>query len=295
MKNSFAPHIIPHPFGRRTASQSPETDVVSRSLDRVPIVQHIARAQAVESGEAARQMPSREERAKMRRRRLDGQTSARADHARVFAAAGALQTRIIDKLDAEVASTLPRHELAVQLAAIIDEVLAGHELNMNQVEQRDLVTMMLNEMIGLGPLESLLTDDSVTDILVNNADNVYVERAGKLELTNIKFRDNSHVMATAMRIANRVGRRVDEAQPYVDARLADGSRVNIIAPPLALKGPTISIRKFTRQPMSLDRMVEQGNLTPAMATVLSVAAHSRLNIIVSGGTGAGKTTLLNAL
>ena len=231
----------------------------------------------------------------MRRRRLDGKTTARADHARVLAAASALQAKIIDKLDAEVASTLPRPELAAQLAAIIDEVLAGHELNMNHVEQRDLVTMMLNEMIGLGPLESLLSDDSITDILVNNADNVYVERAGKLELTNVKFRDNSHVMATAMRIANRVGRRVDETQPYVDARLADGSRVNIIAPPLALKGPTISIRKFTRQPMSLDRMVEQGNLTPAMATVLSVAAHSRLNIIVSGGTGAGKTTLLNAL
>ena len=230
-----------------------------------------------------------------RRRRLDSKSLANADRARVIGAANRLHVMILEKLDTLVVSKLSRAELAAELTPIVGESLAEFELTLNQIEQRDLVTMLLNEMVGLGPIEALLSDDSVTDILVNAADSVYVERSGKLELTDIRFRDNNHVMDTAIRIASRVGRRIDETTPYVDARLTDGSRVNIITPPLALKGPTISIRKFSRRPITLETMVQQQNMSPAMATVLSVAAHCRLNILVSGGTGAGKTTLLNAL
>jgi len=150
-------------------------------------------------------------------------------------------------------------------------------------------------MLGLGPLEPLLMDESITDIMVNEPKQVYVERKGKLELTSIQFRDNSHVLNIAARIVNGVGRRVDESSPLVDARLEDGSRVNIIIPPLAIDGPSISIRKFAKKGITLDIMASQANMSEAMATVLKVGARSRLNILISGGTGSGKTTLLNAL
>jgi pilus assembly protein CpaF len=155
--------------------------------------------------------------------------------------------------------------------------------------------MLLNDMLGLGPLEALLADDSVTDIMVNGPKQVYVERKGKLEVTDVNFRDNQHVMNIASRIVSRIGRRVDESTPLVDARLEDGSRVNIIIPPLAIDGPSISIRKFAKQKITLDKMVEQQNIGAAMAQVLKIAARAKLNILISGGTGSGKTTLLNAL
>jgi len=154
---------------------------------------------------------------------------------------------------------------------------------------------VLDEMLGLGPLERLLNDDSVTDIMVNGAQKVYVERKGKLELTDVTFRNDDHVMNIAQRIVAKVGRRVDQTQPLVDARLEDGSRVNIIVPPLALRGPTISIRKFSKKPITLDMMIRQDNLSEKMGKLLKIAAASRLNIVISGGTGSGKTTLLNAL
>src|SRR5690349_21573480 len=150
-------------------------------------------------------------------------------------------------------------------------------------------------MLGLGPLEPLIEDETVTDIMVNGARQVYVERRGKLELTGVRFRDDDHVMNVATRIVTRVGRRIDEATPLVDARLMDGSRVNIIAPPLAIDGPTISIRKFSKKTITLDTMAQQANISAEMATLLKVAARCRLNILISGGTGSGKTTLLNAM
>ena len=150
-------------------------------------------------------------------------------------------------------------------------------------------------MLGLGPLEPLLADDSVTDIMVNGPKQIYVEKRGKLVLTPARFRDNDHIMVVAGRIVNQVGRRVDEQSPLVDARLADGSRVNIIIPPLAIDGPSVSIRKFSKRRIDLDLMARQRNLSPSMATVLKIAARSGLNILISGGTGSGKTTLLNAL
>jgi pilus assembly protein CpaF len=150
-------------------------------------------------------------------------------------------------------------------------------------------------MIGLGPLEPLLADETVTDIMVNGPHQVYVERRGKLELTDVVFRDDPHVLHVATRIVTEVGRRVDESTPLVDARLKDGSRVNIIIPPLAIDGPTIAIRKFSKKEITLDVMARQGNISPDMATVLKIAGRCRLNILISGGTGSGKTTLLNAM
>jgi pilus assembly protein CpaF len=177
----------------------------------------------------------------------------------------------------------------------VQEVLAELQIRLNQREQQELITLLVNDMLGLGPLEPLLADDSVTDIMVNGPNQIYVERNGRLVLTDAAFRDDAHVMSVAGRIVSQVGRRVDESSPLVDARLPDGSRVNIIIPPLALDGASISIRKFSKRGIDLDLMARQGNLSPQMATVLKIAARSRLNILISGGTGSGKTTLLNAL
>jgi pilus assembly protein CpaF len=202
---------------------------------------------------------------------------------------------VMERIDSEVATRMSRDQLSGQLSGVVSEILGELKIQLNQREQRDLVTLMLNDMLGLGPLEVLLADDSVNDILVNGAKNIFVERKGKLERTDITFRDDSHVMAVAGRIVSAIGRRIDESTPLVDARLADGSRVNIIIPPLAIDGPSISIRKFSKKTIDLDVMMRQGNISPAMATVLKIAARTRLNILISGGTGSGKTTLLNAM
>ncbi len=202
---------------------------------------------------------------------------------------------VLERIDSEVATRLNRAELATQLSSVVAEVLAEQKISLNQREQRDLVTLMLNDMLGLGPLDPLLADESVTDIMVNGPKQIYVERKGKLVLTGATFRDNAHVMAIATRIVSTIGRRVDESSPLCDARLMDGSRVNIIIPPLAIDGPSISIRKFSKRSIDLDRMAAQQNISPAMATVLKIASRVRLNILISGGTGSGKTTLLNAL
>jgi pilus assembly protein CpaF len=158
-----------------------------------------------------------------------------------------------------------------------------------------VATDIVNDMIGLGPLEQLLNDDSVTDIMVNGPDMVYVERQGKLEKTWVTFRDHAHILQIAQRIASRIGRRVDEASPMVDARLPDGSRINIVTPPVSLNGPVLSIRKFSRRTIDIDMMIRQKNLSLKMAEFLQIATTCRLNTLVSGGTGSGKTTLLNAL
>ena len=206
-----------------------------------------------------------------------------------------VQPILMEKMDVSKAIALPRSELSDQIAAIVGEILAEQKMRLNLLEQRDLVTTLINDMLGLGPLESLLSDESITDILVNGAKQVYVERSGKLVLSDVTFRDNAHVMSIATRIVTRIGRRIDESSPLVDARLEDGSRVNIIIPPLAIDGATISIRKFAKQSITLDVMARQQNLSVEMATVLKIATRSQLNILISGGTGSGKTTLLNAL
>jgi len=202
---------------------------------------------------------------------------------------------VMERIDSEVATKLNRDQLSHQLSDVVAEILGELKIQLNRREQRDLVNILLNDMLGLGPLESLLSDETVNDIMVNGAKQVYVERKGKLELTDLTFRDNAHVMSVVTRIVSSIGRRIDESSPLVDARLADGSRVNIIIPPLAIDGPSISIRKFSKKTIDLDVMARQRNISPAMATVLKIASRCQLNILISGGTGSGKTTLLNAL
>jgi len=213
----------------------------------------------------------------------------------IEAAKAIVQPEILKRIDAGKAAEMPRGELAGQLSDIVSEILAEESLQLNLLEQRDLITMLLNDMLGLGPLEPLLADDAVTDIMVNGPKQVYVERKGKLEVSGVTFRDNAHVMNIANRIVSRIGRRVDESSPLCDARLEDGSRVNIIIPPLAIDGPSISIRKFPKMKITLDRMVETQNMSDAMCQVLKIAGRAQLNILISGGTGSGKTTLLNAM
>jgi pilus assembly protein CpaF len=206
-----------------------------------------------------------------------------------------IQPILLERIDVSKAVILPPEELAKQISEVVSEILAEEKLQLNVAEQRDLVTALLNDLLGLGPLEVLLADETVSDIMVNGPKQVYVERKGKLQLTDVAFRDNAHVMSICTRIVSRIGRRVDETSPLCDARLPDGSRVNIIIPPLALDGPSISIRKFAKHKITLEVMERQQNLSPDMATVLKIAGRCRLNILISGGTGSGKTTLLNAL
>ncbi len=206
-----------------------------------------------------------------------------------------IQPLVMDRLDVSAASQLPRDELSHQLRDIVKEVLDEEKLRLNSPEQMSLVELLLDDMLGLGPLEPLLADESITDIMVNGPYQTYVERNGKLEVTDVKFRNNEHVLNISRRIVSIIGRRVDETSPLVDARLQDGSRVNIIIPPLAIDGPAISIRKFAKKSITLDVMNRQNNISDAMSTVLKIAARSGLNILISGGTGSGKTTLLNAM
>ena len=206
-----------------------------------------------------------------------------------------IQPILLERIDVSKAVTLPPDDLARQIGEITSEILNEEKLQLNLAEQRDLVTALLNDMLGLGPLEALLADEAVTDIMVNGPNQVYVERRGKLELTDVTFRDDAHLLGICTRIVTRVGRRVDETTPLCDARLKDGSRVNIVIPPLALDGPSISIRKFAKQKITLDVMERTNNLSAEMGAVLKIASRARLNILISGGTGSGKTTLLNAL
>jgi len=206
-----------------------------------------------------------------------------------------VQPVLFDRIDISAALTLPRDELTRQISEIVMEISLEEKLQLNKAEQEDLVKVLLDEMLGLGPLEPLLADETINDIMVNGYNQVYIERRGKLELTDVKFRDDRHVMNVATRIVSQIGRRVDESSPLVDARLADGSRVNIIIPPLAIDGPMISIRKFAKKKITLEVMEQQQNMSSSMATVLRIAARSKLNILISGGTGSGKTTLLNAM
>ena len=219
----------------------------------------------------------------------------RANRTVIEAAKAQIQPLVLEHMDIAAAADMPRATFEAQLTGWVKELLADNKIQLNFNEQRDLVQSLIADMLGLGPLEPLIEDETVSDIMVNGPKQVYVERGGKLELTDINFRDDQHVMNVAAKIVTRIGRRVDESSPLVDARLPDGSRVNIIIPPLAIDGPSISIRKFSKKTITLDSMAQQGNISPEMATLLKIAARCRLNILISGGTGSGKTTLLNAL
>jgi pilus assembly protein CpaF len=220
---------------------------------------------------------------------------AAAARATIEAARARLQPIVMARIDVSEAAKLSRLELETQLSELIPELLVETRLQLNAAEQRAVVESLLDEMLGLGPLEPLLADEKVSEVMINGARQVYVERGGKLELSDVSFRDNAHVLSIATRIVSRIGRRIDETQPLVDARLIDGSRVNIIIPPLALDGPSITIRKFSKKSITLDVMIRFGSVSQKMAALLKIAGRCRMNILISGGTGSGKTTLLNAI
>src|SRR4051812_19882267 len=203
--------------------------------------------------------------------------------------------RLLERVDPEAAATLSKDELAEEFRPIIGEVLADLKLTLNRREQFALEKVLIDELLGLGPLEELLSDPNINDIMVNGPDQTYIERKGKLELAQIQFRDEEHLFQIAQRIVTRVGRRVDQTTPLAAARLADGSRVTVIVPPLSLKGTAISIRKFSAKPITLDMMAKGGSMNDKMATALKIAGACRFNVIISGGTGSGKTTMLNAM
>ena len=211
----------------------------------------------------------------------------------------ALKTRIhrqlIERIDLSKLDVVPRDLVEHQIRQILEDLLAEDGTPLSRREREQIVVEVQHEAFGLGPLEPLMRDRTISDILVNGAREVYVERRGKLERTDVVFRDDAHLLHTIERIVSQVGRRVDESSPMVDARLPDGSRVNAIIPPLALNGPVLSIRRFAVEPYRMQDLLAFGTLTPVLAKVLIAAVRARLNILVSGGTGGGKTTLLNIL
>ena len=206
-----------------------------------------------------------------------------------------LHRRVIDSLDLKNLDKIPPERLGEQLRSVLAALLGGAKIPLNQSEREMMVQNLLDELTGLGPIEPLLRDGSISDILVNTYATVYVERGGKLELTGIRFADNDHVLRIVNRIVSRVGRRVDETSPMVDARLPDGSRVNAIIPPLAIDGPILSIRRFGASPLKAKDLVAIGTVTAEGMAFLAACVRAKLNILISGGTGSGKTTMLNAL
>jgi pilus assembly protein CpaF len=220
------------------------------------------------------------------------QTFERAGYQQVKAD---LHRKILDRLDLEKLGRTPNDAAREEVLLLIRNTVNSEAVPLSFAERERLSREILDEIFGLGPLEPLLKDPSISDILVNRFDKVYVERGGKLERTGLSFKDNSHLMQIIDRIVSRVGRRVDESSPMVDARLGDGSRVNAIIPPLAIDGACLSIRRFGRDPVTARNMLENKTLTEPMLELLSSMVKGRLNLLISGGTGAGKTTLLNVL
>lgn len=206
-----------------------------------------------------------------------------------------LHQRVIEMLDLNAIGTMSEGAVTEQLSKLIEQLLQQESMPLNQRERAQITQDILHEVLGLGPLEPLLADQSVNDILVNGPKQVFVERSGRLELTPIQFKDNAHLKKIIEKIVSRVGRRIDESSPMVDARLADGSRVNAIIPPLAIDGPSLSIRKFSKDPLQLYHLVEKQSLTPEIGELMKAIVQARLNVLISGGTGSGKTTLLNVL
>jgi pilus assembly protein CpaF len=206
-----------------------------------------------------------------------------------------LHQRVIEMLDLTAINSMSQEAVTAQLTKLIEQLLQQEPVPLNQRERTQLTQDILHEVLGLGPLEPLLADLTINDILVNGYKQVFIERYGRLELTSVRFKDDAHLKKIIERIVSRIGRRIDESVPMVDARLADGSRVNAIIPPLAIDGPSLSIRKFSKDPLQLSHLVEKQSLTPQIGELLKAIVQARLNVLISGGTGSGKTTLLNVL
>jgi pilus assembly protein CpaF len=206
-----------------------------------------------------------------------------------------LHRAIINRMDLTKLGQLDPEQLHVEVSRLVEDMIAAENAPLSVSERERLIGEVRHELFGLGPLEPLLADPDVCDILVNSPKKVYIERRGKLELTNVEFKDDEHLMRVIERIVSTVGRRIDESSPMVDARLQDGSRVNAIIPPLSLDGPVLSIRRFGAEPLRMSSLIEKNALTKDMADMFQMCVSARLNVLISGGTGAGKTTLLNAL
>ncbi|HBB89781.1 MAG TPA: pilus assembly protein CpaF [Blastocatellia bacterium] len=206
-----------------------------------------------------------------------------------------LHRALINRMDLTKLSTLSPEQVHAEVSRLAESVLAQEAMPLSTVERDRLVNDVQHELFGLGPLEPLLADSTISDILVNAYGRIYVERRGKLEITNVAFKDDEHLMRVIERIVSSVGRRIDESSPMVDARLRDGSRVNAIIPPLSIDGPVLSIRRFGAEPLRMNSLIENKALTKDIADMLQMCVSARLNCLISGGTGAGKTTLLNAL
>ena len=206
-----------------------------------------------------------------------------------------LHRTLINRMDLTKLSSLTSEQVHAEVSRLAEIVLAQEAAPLSASERERLVSDVQHELFGLGPLEPLLKDPTISDILVNSHDTIYIERRGKIEATNVRFKDDEHLMRVIERIVSSVGRRIDESSPMVDARLQDGSRVNAIIPPLSIDGPVLSIRRFGADPLRMAALVENKALTKDIADMLQMVVHARLNILISGGTGAGKTTLLNAL
>lgn len=209
---------------------------------------------------------------------------------------GRIHLKLLDKFDLSALETLPPEKLRLEIAAMVERLLQEEQAAVNDIERRLLIRDIQHEMFGFGPIELLMADPTVSDILVNSYHQIYVERKGKLELTNVTFTDEAHLLRIIDKIVSLVGRRIDESSPMVDARLPDGSRVNAVIPPVALDGPMVSIRRFAHIPLRMENLVQElKSLTPEMAEMLEGLCKSKVNMLISGGTGAGKTTLLNIL
>ena len=206
-----------------------------------------------------------------------------------------IHRQLIERINLAALDNMPRERIATEISQVIAELLEQDNTALNRTERETLVVDVLDELLGLGPLEPLLKDESITDILVNGPDVVFVERRGLLERVGTRFQDEKHLLRIIQKIVSAVGRRVDESSPFVDARLADGSRVNAIVAPLAIDGSLLSIRKFSKIPIDMATMVAYGSIPAKVAVVLKAIVQARLNLVISGGTGSGKTTLLNAL
>lgn len=224
---------------------------------------------------------------------LNAASSRAAD--RMFELKSEIHRKLLGVLNLERVSSLPKDRIRAEIGRVVERLLADERVPMTTAEQDRIIEEVLDEVLGLGPLEPLLKEPSISDILVNGFDKVYIERGGKLSLTSVRFKDNGHLLHIIEKIVSQVGRRIDEAQPIVDARLLDGSRVNAIIPPLALDGPSLSIRRFGRHVITSEEMLANQTLTPVMLRFLAACVQAKTTILVSGGTGSGKTTMLNAL